>query len=188
MSARLRSVVFDLMRTHGGESLLQEFISHPPPPTHTANAKAETAHVSQVSPKATDSSGTGKIDSVDEPDVWSIEIGPREGICTFSKPLIIATETPISGRRLVRLAHFWADVWDITYDPILEFVDEAGRWSPVSIFQHHSGYKQVTSEEHAKELEKMCEEWADVLVERGYHLTDQAILRRLGARSLDSHL
>ncbi|KAJ3100794.1 hypothetical protein HK100_004657 [Physocladia obscura] len=56
-----------------------------------------------------------------EPEqVWSVEICPREGICSFSKPLIVAVATT-STARTVRVAHAWADVWDVAYEPLVEF-------------------------------------------------------------------
>ncbi|KAJ3311006.1 hypothetical protein HDU76_003231, partial [Blyttiomyces sp. JEL0837] len=109
-----------------------------------------------------------------KPNIWSLEIGPREGICAFSKPLIIASET-VRGRKFVRVAHYWADVWDIMYDPILEFmVEPDSAWTPFSIFQHHSGYKEI-ADVNLADIVELTMQWTETLEERGYHDTRQAI-------------
>ena len=202
----LRRQVYAILHAHGGTALVREFLAHP------------TNSVPSKPPRTADQSTKQQ----EEPDVWSVEISPKEGICSFSKPLIIATETidldqleepsttnpenarrndddkrPQRRRRLVRIAHFWADVWDVMYDPILEFHDDGESWTPVSIFQHHTGYKELAGsasgvegvlkhQQQVEEIRTMCSEWADTLKNRGYHLTEQCVCQRIGKRVLDS--
>ncbi|KAJ3407539.1 hypothetical protein HDU80_008457 [Chytriomyces hyalinus] len=107
--------------------------------------------------------------------IWSIEIIPKEGICTFSKPLIIATEASHECR-VVRLAHSWADVWDVTYDPLYEYViAPAGDWVPVNVYStNQGGFKIFESTKDVEEAIEFSHAWANTLEERGYADVRQA--------------
>ncbi|ORY47653.1 hypothetical protein BCR33DRAFT_714754 [Rhizoclosmatium globosum] len=164
MTKQLRATVFDILHSHG---VYEEFIaelSKPLPPKPTKKDQEETA------------------------DIWSIEIKAKEGICKFSKPLIIATEATPS-TRVVRLAHSWADVWDVTYDPLYEYSlvrttahPNTWDWIPVNRYStHQDGFTVFETKELVDEAVQYSEDWARVLVERGYGDVGQAQIVRLGA-------
>ncbi|KAJ3075754.1 hypothetical protein HDU98_006992 [Podochytrium sp. JEL0797] len=122
-------------------------------------------------------------------DIWSIEIFPREGMSKFSKPLIIATEATVKCT-VVRLAHSWADVWDITYDPLYEFRilstpntdPSTWEWIPENRYStHQGGFVVLSSDALKKEAVAYSRDWALDLQEREYANVGQAVVKRLSA-------
>ncbi|KAI9346918.1 hypothetical protein BDR26DRAFT_1005052 [Obelidium mucronatum] len=157
---QLRDTIFTLLDNHG---FYKEFMNVLSKPLPVASAQKEPVD-----------------------DIWSIEIHPREGICKFSKPLIIASEGTETCR-VVRLAHSWADVWDITYDPLYEFRlsrnsqhPSTWDWIPVNRYStHQDGFTVFETEAQIQEAIAYSKEWAVVLMDRGYGETNQAQIKRL---------
>ncbi|KAJ3110099.1 hypothetical protein HDU96_006893 [Phlyctochytrium bullatum] len=110
-------------------------------------------------------------------DIWSIEICPKEGICDFSRPLVVAKELDV-----VRVGLMFHDVWEISFDPVLEFrvsSDAAdATWQPIALFRPHLGQVDVDESKLAETLE-VAKELAQTLSERGYADLKQAMARRL---------
>ncbi|KAJ3378193.1 hypothetical protein HDU84_007841 [Entophlyctis sp. JEL0112] len=132
----------------------------------------------------------------DEDSIWSIEIRPKEGISSFSKPLIIATEITASQNgpskdklrvKVVRLAHSWADVWDVAYEPLYEFVVNGSQWIPANRYNSNQGGLVVfCSEAQINAAVMETNEWAEVLKERGYADISQAYASRLSGLVVQS--
>ena len=98
-------------------------------------------------------------------------------MCSFSKPLIIARQ----GVDIIRIAHQYADVWEVGYSPVIEFqqipIEKTSsiQWVPISIYQWHEGYKAIDNKEEADRLTNgFIKDWAAELLERGYHHLHQA--------------
>ncbi|KAJ3210625.1 hypothetical protein HDU67_005162 [Dinochytrium kinnereticum] len=110
-------------------------------------------------------------------EIWSVEICPKEGICRFSRPLVVAKQMDI-----VRIGLMFHDVWEISFDPVIEFrvasslADAA--WEPIAVYRPHLGQKEVDTAQRGETL-ALAEELAATLIERGYEDINQGMIRRL---------
>ncbi|KAJ3194907.1 hypothetical protein HK101_001579 [Irineochytrium annulatum] len=122
--------------------------------------------------------------------IWSVEICPKDRyacltnyfILTHCLQLVIAKESDV-----VRIGLMFHDVWEIAFDPIVEFkindVTEVEPWLPIAIFRPHEGQKDVTTKEEVEGVLSFAREWAVTLRDRGYSDTRQALARKIGGAS-----
>ncbi|KAJ3416401.1 hydrolase 76 protein [Chytridiales sp. JEL 0842] len=158
------------------------------PPTAPASL-ADVIHYILHSHNLLDEYSQAAVQTEPQNLIWTVEIRPREGLCGFSKPLFISIEPPL---RTVRIAQSFADVWEVAYDPILEFrvVEAAGgssegsssgsqSWELKSVYRWHEGQTVLSSAEEREGARLYVEEFAGVLLERGYHDVRQAVAVRV---------
>ncbi|KAI8848531.1 hypothetical protein BC829DRAFT_369641 [Chytridium lagenaria] len=89
-------------------------------------------------------------------DIWSIEICPKEGICDFSRPLVVAKQMDV-----IRIGLMFHDVWEISFDPVIEFQVPSesadAPWHPIAFYRPHLGQKDIGSEQMTEALELVAE-------------------------------
>ncbi|TPX30580.1 hypothetical protein SmJEL517_g05884 [Synchytrium microbalum] len=120
-------------------------------------------------------------DLTEEDGAWTIEIRAAES-SSFSQPLAISRLGDI-----LTLAHFSPEVWDVVYEPLMEYSLQSEPWRPLCIERHYEGHRRLEDGEITiEELEKFDREWASRLIERGYHDTSVSHVKRVSVPKRDS--